>query len=85
MMMPSKLSKEAKEQMLVKLHEYYELEREEELSALAAELLIDFIIKEFGPYFYNQGIDDAKQMLEEKFLSMEEDLYALKKVIKARV
>ena len=39
---------------------YFLKGREEEIGDLAAGLMLDFIIEELAPEFYNQGIQDAQ-------------------------
>jgi uncharacterized protein (DUF2164 family) len=34
-----------------------------------------------GPHFYNQAIKDAKQVIDEKLISLEDDLYSLERPI----
>jgi uncharacterized protein (DUF2164 family) len=80
-MIPIKLPKEQKEQILANLQSYFELERSETLGNLAAEQLIDFMIQQLGPYLYNKAIEDARQMLLEKMAGLEEELYSLQKPI----
>lgn len=71
------LPKETKDQMVLKIQGYFVDERSEEIGELGAHILLDFMIKEIGPYIYNQGIKDAKAVVEQKMGSMEEDLYSL--------
>lgn len=78
-MLPYKFPREIRQQMVESLQAYFEEEREAELSTMTAEFLLDFILKEIGPYVYNQGIADARRLVEEKLLSIEEDLYALER------
>ncbi len=54
---------------------FFSEERDEDLGDLAAMLILDFIGENFGPYFYNKGIGDAKVYLQEKV----DDLYSLEK------
>jgi len=68
-----KLSKETREFMISEIKRYFENEREEELGDLAAALIVDFIIEELAPEFYNQGIYDACNFMKEK----SEDLLSL--------
>ena len=84
MMAPIKLPKEQKEQIISKVKAYFEEERSETIGDLAAEQMIDFMIKELGPYIYNAAIDDARQMLIRKIASIEEELYSLEKPIHPR-
>lgn len=50
-------------------------ERGEDLGDLAAMLIFEFIGEQFGPYYYNKGINDAKYHIQEKL----EELYSLEK------
>lgn len=53
------------------IHENLEIE----IGNLQADMLIDFIEKEVGAFFYNKGIEDAIKYMTEK----SEDLYLLMK------
>lgn len=73
------LPKEAKDQMIGSIQAYFELERDETIGELGAEMLVDFFVKEIGLYYYNQGVDDAKVMVEQRWSAVEEDLESLKR------
>jgi uncharacterized protein (DUF2164 family) len=77
-----KLPKENKDQIIDKIKDYFYNERSEEIGDLAAENLLDFVLKEIGPYLYNQGVKDAKVMVEQKMMSLEEDIQSLVRPIK---
>ncbi|MDP5275779.1 DUF2164 domain-containing protein [Chengkuizengella axinellae] len=81
-MKPTKLPREQKDQMISMIQHYFEIERSEEIGNLAAENFLDFILKEIGPYLYNQGISDARTLINEKMIHIEDDLYALEKQLK---
>ncbi len=81
-MMNIKLPKENKDMLIEKLKEYFELERGEEIGSIAAEGTLDFMIQVIGPHIYNQAIRDARKMVNEKVLSIEDELYTLEKPIK---
>lgn len=68
-----KLSKEQKEEMAAAIQRYFLQERDEEIGTLASSLLLDFIIKELAPEFYNQGVSDSHQFMNERI----EDLFSL--------
>ncbi|WP_163970424.1 DUF2164 domain-containing protein [Oceanobacillus halotolerans] len=74
-----RFSKAEKDKIKENLKVYFEQERSEEIGDLAAENLFDFLVKEVGPYFYNQGIKDAKEMVEQKVMNLEEDLQSLER------
>lgn len=45
------------------LRRYFTAELEMELSELQARLLLDFLLKEIGPFAYNRGVRDAEEFL----------------------
>ncbi|GGD01368.1 hypothetical protein GCM10007216_35130 [Thalassobacillus devorans] len=81
MNMVKKITKEEKKQIVSSIQEYFEMERGEEIGSIAAEQLLDFFMKELGPYIYNQGIRDAKGMVEEKVMNLEEDILSLERPV----
>ena len=43
---------------------------------MQAGFLLDFICEEMGPYYYNQGVQDAQQLAREK---LEDAVYEIEK------
>jgi len=76
--MEIELKKEIRVVLVENLKRYYCNERNEELNNLGAELLLDFIINDIGPYIYNKGIEDAHDYMNERT----EDLLGLQKWIR---
>lgn len=81
-MMPVKLPKEEKDELVKRLQTYFEEERSESIGALAGEQLLEFMLRELSPYLYNKGIADARTLLADRFGQLEDDLYALEKPIR---
>lgn len=79
-----KLPKEEKEEMIKNVQSYFEQERSETIGNLGSEQLIDFMIKELGPYIYNKAITDARALINEKIVQIEDELYTLEKPIQNR-
>lgn len=48
------------------LQAYFEDELEYDLGSLGADLFLDYIEKNIGRHFYNQGIEDAQKIIEMK-------------------
>lgn len=69
------ISKEKKKEMVSAIKNYFLKERDEEIGDLAAGLILDFVIEELAPEFYNQGIDDSYKFLENSL----EDLLTIQK------
>lgn len=72
------IAKDTRNQLLEDLKRYFQRERDEDLGNLGAELLLDFIINDLGPHFYNQGIQDAYAYMRERI----EDMLALEKPLR---
>jgi uncharacterized protein (DUF2164 family) len=83
-MIPIKLPKEEKDEIVKSVQTYFEEERSETIGALGAEQLIDFMIKELGPYIYNKAIADTRMIINEKNNQIDDELYTLEKPIKNR-
>ena len=77
-----KIPKEQKTQIVGVIQQYFRDERSEEIGDLAAEFLIDFMIKQMGPFIYNQAVEDVQAVLNQKMAALEEDVYALKMPVK---
>lgn len=72
------LTKEQKQSSIEDIKSYFITEKDEEISDLAATLLLDFILTNIGPHIYNQALNDAHNLMSEKL----EDIYGLEKSIR---
>ena len=61
-----KITKEKKAEMISAIKNHFLNERSEEPGELACTLLLNFIIEELGPEFYNQGVYDAYKYMNER-------------------
>lgn len=61
-----KLTKEKKLEMANAIKSYFENERDEEIGDLASNLILNFIVEELAPEFYNQGVYDAYKYVSER-------------------
>lgn len=77
-----KLPKEEKDELLGRIQAFHYEQHGEEMGMIGAENLLEFILKELGPFFYNKGVSDSKDVLMDKMLLLEDDLFALKRPIK---
>jgi uncharacterized protein (DUF2164 family) len=76
-MLPIKIQREHKLQITTSIQDYFDTELSSEIGQLASENLLDFMLKELSPYIYNQALADARKVIEQKMISVEEELYAL--------
>ena len=61
-----KLSKEKRADMISSIKTYFLNQRDEELGDLASGFILDFIIEELAPEFYNQGVSDSHKFMSER-------------------
>lgn len=74
-------SKKDKEDVIHKIKLYFSKELEQEIGQFDAEFLLDFFSEKIGPYYYNQGLYDARSVLQSRLESIDDDLYEIEKPI----
>jgi uncharacterized protein (DUF2164 family) len=70
-----KITKEQRDEMIAAIKHYFLKNREEEMGDLQAGLVLDFILEELAPEFYNQGVSDSYTYMKETI----EDLLSIRK------
>ncbi|RJX38925.1 DUF2164 domain-containing protein [Paenibacillus pinisoli] len=80
-MVPIKLPREQKLQLVSNLQQYAYDELSVDMGQLAGENMLDFMMKELAPYIYNQAMADARRVIEQRMASIEEELYALERPV----
>ncbi|MBL4934810.1 DUF2164 domain-containing protein [Clostridium sp. YIM B02515] len=70
-----KLTKEQREDMINSIKNYFLDEREEEIGDLASNLMLNFIIEEIAPEFYNKGVYDSYKYMSDRV----EDILTIQK------
>lgn len=83
-MIMSRLSREEKTEIISQIQNYFEQEREETIGNLAAEQLLDFMLKQIGPYIYNKAVFDARRLIHDRLAQLDEDLYTLERPTRVR-
>jgi uncharacterized protein (DUF2164 family) len=68
------LNRDDRELVLARLREHLREERGEDVGDLAAILLYDFIAADVAPFFYNEGIAAAQQVLRRAGDAVEAEL-----------
>ena len=66
-----------KEQLIQKLQKYMSQELDIELGQFDADFFLDFISKEMGNLYYNQGLYDAQVVLADRMESLSDAIYQL--------
>lgn len=65
-MKPIRFSREETADITARLRAYFREELDVDLAALPAEMLLDFLGREIGPFFYNRALYDAQTVVAKK-------------------
>ncbi len=63
-----------------KIQMYFREELDQELGGFDAQFLLDFFTEEIGPLWYNQGLEDAKEVMDEQMEKFSDAIYELRRV-----
>jgi uncharacterized protein (DUF2164 family) len=72
-------TKEEKDILVQKIKGYFVDELDQEIAQFDAEFLLDFFTREVGPYYYNNGLYDAKTLIEDKLETLTDAFYEIEK------
>ena len=73
--MAIELDKERKERIVRAIQSHFAEKLDQEIGHLAAELLLEFFVKQIGPAIYNQAVKDAQAFLQDKLMDLDGVLY----------
>jgi uncharacterized protein (DUF2164 family) len=76
---PIEFSREERRAIALKLQAYFRDELEQDLAALPAEMLLDFLGREIGPWFYNRGLYDAQAVVSARAEDIAEAIAGLER------
>lgn len=74
-----KFNSEEKAQIVRKIQLYFSEELDQKIGQFDAEFLLDFFAGEIGGYFYNRGLYDAMQVLDERLETIKDALFEIEK------
>ncbi|CAM2794720.1 DUF2164 domain-containing protein [Vibrio mytili] len=77
-----KLERNQKEQLATAVQDYLQDELNIDIGQFDCEFLIDFITEKLGAVYYNQGVADAKSVMERRMLEMTDELYEIEQEVK---
>ncbi|WP_220719493.1 DUF2164 domain-containing protein [Agarivorans litoreus] len=75
-------SSEQKTALVNKIQGYCEQQLDIEIGQFDAEFLLDFFSKEIGAFYYNQGLQDAQAVVQNRIDSIADELYEIEKPTK---
>ncbi len=70
-------SSQEKEEIVQKIKKYFAKELQQEIGLFDAEFLLDFFTKEVGAYYFNRGLYTARDIVESKIQSIDEELFSV--------
>ncbi|WP_243298983.1 DUF2164 domain-containing protein [Bacillus litorisediminis] len=73
------LPKEQKDQIIEEIQRFFLQEKGDDLGIIAAENIFSFFMEELGPILYNQGVKDAKKLIIQHLLNIEDDIASLER------
>ncbi len=76
---PISFSREEAAAITPRLQAYFRDELDVELGGLPAEMLLDFLGREIGPFFYNRGLYDAQAIVAKKAEDISEAIAGLER------
>ena len=78
-MKPIVFSREERADITARLRTWFRDELDMDLAALPAEMLLDFLGREIGPFFYNRAVYDAQAVVAKKAEDINEALAGLER------
>ena len=78
-MKPIEFSKDERAAIVSLLQVYFADELDQEIGSLQAEMLVDFIGREIGGFFYNRGLRDAQAVVTAKAEDIADAIYGLER------
>ena len=78
------LGNDEKQHLVEVLQTYFSEELDQDLGRFEAEFLLDHLVKQLGPVFYNRGLLDARALLEKQMDDYTDALYAMEKPVERR-
>ncbi len=72
-------SSQQKETIIAKIQIYFEQNLDQDIGQFDAEFLLDFFSDKIGPYYYNQGLQDAQAVIQNSLLNIGEAIDEIEK------
>jgi uncharacterized protein (DUF2164 family) len=73
---PIDYSDDARKQSIASIKRYFDEVLDQDIGDLKAEMMLDFVLKEIAPTVYNQAIQDAQKLMQERVTEMDGALFA---------
>jgi uncharacterized protein (DUF2164 family) len=80
-----KFSKDDKDFIIRNIQQYFNRELDQDLAQFDAEFLLDFFSEQVGGLYYNQALQDAQAVLENRLEGITDAIYELEKPIQSKL
>jgi len=74
-----KFSKAEKDDMIGRIRTYFEMELDQQIGDVGAELLLEFFATDIGAYYYNRGLYDAQALIRDKVIEITDAIFELER------
>jgi uncharacterized protein (DUF2164 family) len=74
---PIKFDRDETKAIVGEIQDYFRNELDQQIGAMPAEMLMMFFAEKMGAYFYNRGVHDAQQLINERLDSLSDELFGL--------
>ena len=72
-----KFEKEERAAIVGKIQRFFADELEQEIGTIPAEQLLNFFTETIGPFYYNQGLNDAQAVFARALDNVGDEIYGL--------
>ena len=72
-----KFEKEERAAIVAKIQRHFVGEMEQEIGTIPAEQLLNFFTETIGPFYYNQGLNDAQAVFARALDNVGDEIYGL--------
>lgn len=76
-MKPIQFDKRQRDEIVARIQRYFVNELDGEIGAIPAELLLGFFTETIGPFYYNQGLNDAQAVFAKAVEDVNDTIYGL--------
>lgn len=76
----TQISKDDRAWLVSRVQSYFSQELDQDIGNMDAEFLIDFFAETLGPFFYNNGLQDAQILLARKLDDISDELSAMERL-----
>ncbi len=76
-MKPIRFESDERRAIVKRIQDYFDRELDSEIGAIPAEQLLNFFTEEIGPFYYNQGLNDAQAVFAKSLDDINDRIYGL--------